>query len=237
MVIQRLALILLAYSSCFCTDLGLQTGVGDKVVSEEHFSSDGNDRNVDTSVYPGKVREGTSVTMDLDDSGGRSLEASSVSAPAPLVSTTGYGVCDHKTPSCGPSLIVHFPMDSSFQEGSGGPTEPLEVHGLLEFFQASDCLGSYVRRTRDLRASFRSGCIEVEQGVASVKDGGTISLSLGNYYVRVRGYDGAPYTHFLLAHKEGSDGKELFIEHLDSYDAEGNPLSPSALMPNALETP
>jgi hypothetical protein len=53
-------------------------------------------------------------------------------------------------------------------------------------------------------------------------DGGTISLGLGDYYVRVRGYDGAPYTHFLLAHKEGSGLKDLFIEQLDIYDADEN---------------
>jgi hypothetical protein len=60
----------------------------------------------------------------------------------------------------------------------------------------------------------------VEQGIAPVRDGGSISLSLGEYYVRVRGHDGAPYTHFLLAHKESPEQKDLFIEQLDTSDLE-----------------
>lgn len=220
MVIQRLGLFLIGISTSFCTDHGLQTGVGDKVVSEVDQSN-----NFKVGIS-NKARDGlgvgnqVSVGLNLNQDDERSSWVDSPASPVPLVTTMGQGVCDTRTPLCGPSLIVHLPIDPLFQEGSGGPTDPLEVHGLLEFFQISDCLKNYVRKTRDLRSSYRSGCIEVEQGIAAIKDGGTISLVLGDYYVRVRGYDGAPYTHFLLAHKEGSGSKDLFIEQLDTYDAD-----------------
>jgi hypothetical protein len=220
MVIQRLALILSVFSTSFCTDHGLQTGVGDKVVSNGSGSGESNEGRTTSALVPGVEinRPAGHLNLDQRDSSSGLLE--SVSPSSPLVTTTGQGVCDSKVPSCGPSLIVHLPTDPLFQEGSGGPTEPIEVHGILEFFQTSDCLRSYVRKTRDLRSSYRSGCIEVEQGIAPVRDGGSISLSLGEYYVRVRGHDGAPYTHFLLAHKESPEQKDLFIEQLDTSDLE-----------------
>lgn len=220
MVIQRLGLLLFAISTSFCTDHGLQTGVGDKVVSEADRSDRRKDPDLKNSDAGMSVNNLVPVGLNLNQDDERTSLPDTTASPVPLVTTTGQGVCDTNTPLCGPSLIVHLPIDPLFQEGSGGPTDPLEVHGLLEFFQTSDCLKNYVRKTRDLRTSYRSGCIEVEQGIASVKDGGTISLVLGDYYVRVRGYDGAPYTHFLLANKEGRGSKDLFIEQLDTYDAD-----------------
>jgi hypothetical protein len=220
MVIQRLGLFLFAISTSFCTDHGLQTGVGDKVVSEADRSDVLKGANSKNSKDGMAINNLVPVGLSLNQDDEQISLPDTTLSPVPLVTTTGQGVCDPRTPLCGPSLIVHLPIDPLFQEGSGGPTDPLEVHGLLEFFQTSDCLKNYVRKTRDLRSSYRSGCIEVEQGIASIKDGGAVSLVLGDYYVRVRGYDGAPYTHFLLAHKEGSGPRDLFIEQLDNYDAD-----------------
>jgi len=218
MVIQRLALVTIAISTSFCTDHGLQTGVGDKVVSEGPGVSSVQETRVTKLLSAESGTDPGGKPLDLRDQEPDLPPSGAVSSP--LVSTTGQGICDTRTPSCGPAVTVHLPMDPVFQEGSGGPTEPIEVHGILEFFQTSECLKSYVRRSRDLRASYRSGCIEVEQGIAPVKDGGAISLSLGEYYVRVRGHDGAPYTHFVFAHQETTSSRELFIEQLDTYDAD-----------------
>lgn len=216
MVTQRLALILSVLSTSFCTDHGLQTGVGDKVVSDGSSSGESYEARSVSDPNSGEVKSLSSAGLSLDGKDRPSELKGKVSPSTPLVPASGLGICDIKVPSCGPTLVVHFPTDPLFQEGSGGPTEPIEVSGILEFFQMSDCLRSYVQRSRDLRSSYRSGCIEVEQGIAPLKDGDSISLSLGDYYIRVRGYDGAPYTHFLLAHKANADQKDLFIEQLEA---------------------
>lgn len=220
MVIQRLGLFIILISTSFCTDHGLQSGIGDKIVSKSSVSVDAPRPGRGAKVLDSSQSGDVPRQMNLNPMNSTGEDNATRSPSSPLVATAGQGVCDSQTATCGPSLTVHFPIDPLFQEGSGGPTEPMEVHGILEFFQPSDCLKSYVQKTRDLRTSYRSGCVEVEQGTLSIKDGGTFSLSLGDYYVRVRGYDGAPYTHFVWAHKGSTSPKELFIEQLDIYDSD-----------------
>lgn len=101
---------------------------------------------------------------------------------------------------CGPQVKVRLPMVDVFQEGSGSPTDPIELRAILEFYSINECLRAFVEASQDIRQIFRSGCSEEERENVSVGDGQVFSLGLpeGQYYVRIRGHDGSPYSHLLF---------------------------------------
>ena len=203
MLAQRLPLFALAIGMTFCTDQNIPIGLGNKAVSKASGSS--------TPVQSADSRTEPSTREELSsDSGSAGNSLSLVSA-----TVEGQVVCDMEAIVCGPALTVQLPLQEFFQEGSGGPLEPMELRALLEFYQSNECLRAFVANGPDIRSTFGSGCTEVLQGVAPVADGGTISLAKGEYYVRVRGHDGAPYTHLTWTQRDSREPKVLAVGALD----------------------
>ena len=203
MLAQRLPLFALAMGITFCTDQNIPKDSGIQPQSKVPVSS--------TQIQTAESRTDLSTRDELPR--GTLGADSSLSLLAATVE--GQVVCDTQAAACGPALTIRLPMQEFFQEGSGGPLEPMELRAILEFYQSNDCLRSFVSNAPDIRNTFVSGCNEVLQGVAPVADGGTIFLSQGEYYVRIRGHDGAPYTHQTWVQRDALEPKVLTIRSLD----------------------
>ena len=211
MFLHRLTLCALAMSSTSCTDQNIQKSrSGEKVVSEE------------TALLAEKLGQNTGVSPDSAAEVPR--EAALSLAPSPV---DGSVFCDRDSTVCGPGVLIHLPLQGIFQEGSGGPTEPIELKGIFEFYQTSECLRAFLAKGRDLRHTYGSGCTEVDLGIAAVADGGTLAVNQGEYYVRVRGHDGAPYTHLIWSYVNSDRSNHLLsIEPLDVSAGVEDPLLP-----------
>lgn len=124
-------------------------------------------------------------------------------------------LCRRPGPGCEIFVLVQVPLGTSF-EIRRDPLGPLELRASLEFFADSSCWRTMVMTSADIRAGVPQSCPEIALGAINVGDGSRILIKEGSYYVRVRGIDGAPYTHLIWEQERGQPARELRIISLEA---------------------